>query len=753
MTESVSRILIVEDEPILAKQLELQLRKRGWEVVGSARKSEQAVILAERHRPDLVMMDIHIEGKPDGIETAALLWKQFGIGSVFLTGFADPATIERAKSAEPLGYILKPYTDKDLQTTVEMALLKAVYQRRMRESETWMKGTLASIGDALVATDAQGRIRFMNAVAGRLTGWDPDTVAGFDVDDVFRPEGIPDPVAAVRKTLRPVVSEQDVWIKDLAGQRTPVRYVANPVRNAQGVIDGVVLTFQDMTARRKADDALRESEETFRQLIDNSSDLLWLVDVEGRTAYANPATQRLIGYNPDYVRGRDTYAFLHPDDRPALRERVVRVHGGDADLPPLGLRFRHRSGEQVYLETAVNLSRWGGDRSGVILNGRDVAGQRRSDEELARIRQEAEDRHAFKAGFLSGLSHEMRRPLTGIIGMASLMEAELSGEAKEWAGHILDSGRRLLGTMEAVVDLARVESGDIVVNPENVPLAALVNEVVRAMAPGASERSIRLSVRVTDDPGEVRSDPRWLRMALGQVLRFHLENLAEGRVSVTVDVDDEEGDMARVRIRDSGYGYSPDRLARMPHAPDISMPLSVAAAIASRLGGGIAVQAETGHWTETRLRLPIHRDEVAAGRRQSRKVVEEAFKAIAKPFYILVADDDAITRHALSRLLQKEFEVRVAPSLAAALAILDEERDFDLVLADIQMETEDAGFLLLDRLKGLDVREKPLAVALTGHASSTDRERFLKAGFDGYVAKPYENADLLYELKRLLLKR
>ncbi len=757
MNELSARILIVEDEPILAKELEIRLKKRGLTIVGLARNSASAIALAATEKPDLVMMDIHIEGLPDGIDTARMIWEQFGIGSVFLTGFGDEATIQRAKSAEPLGYILKPFGDRDLQTTVEMALVKSRLQQKLRENEAWLSVTLNSVAEALIATDAKGQIRLMNKPAETLTGWDAASVMGYDFDEVFRAVeeisgvAVPDPVNDVMKTRKQINLDRDVMLKSLTGHLTPVRFAAQPIKSDKGFLLGVVVTFSDMTHRRKLEDALRENELTFRQVIESSSDLLWQVDMEGRILFANPASQRLIGYNPDYLKGRDLFAFIHPDDRPALRMMLSQSYAKDGASKPLTIRFHHRNKSLVDLETIASANRWDEKHIGVILNARDISGQARADDILAKAEEKARQVNKFKAGFLASLSHEMRTPLTGILGIGSILEMDLHGEQLEMAQQIVISGKRLLATMESIVDLAKVESGEIVLQPERLELVGVLNEAVRTYAPLAAEKGLRLKVQVKQDPGNSFLDRRWVRQSLLHLIRFHMQHTMKGSVSATVSVDEEKG-LAVVAITDTGIGFSDENMAKMLDSPEVDMGLTIAAGIIRHLGGDVSIVSRRGHGTTITVRFPMHKDAVAHDKRISYKAVDEAFKAIKDRPYILIVDDDADTRQTLSRLLNSFCDIRVASTLIQAFEIVPVE-PIDLVLADIRMETEDAGFRLLERIHNLPKLQKPTVIAITAHAQSGDRDRFLNAGFDGYIAKPFDKEDLHHEIKKLLLKR
>ncbi|MBT9439463.1 MAG: response regulator, partial [Desulfobacterales bacterium] len=175
---SNSRILIVEDEGIIAKDIQSTLNRLGYSVIGIASSGEEAIKKAMEIHPDIVLMDIVLEGAMDGVEAAEYIHDHFDIPVVYLTAYSDDTTLQRAKITEPFGYILKPFHEKELYTTIEMALYKHTMQRKLKESEQWLATTLKSIGDAVIATDTGKLITFMNPVAEALTGWKQEEAIG-----------------------------------------------------------------------------------------------------------------------------------------------------------------------------------------------------------------------------------------------------------------------------------------------------------------------------------------------------------------------------------------------------------------------------------------------------------------------------------------------------------------------------------------------------------------------------------------------
>lgn len=263
---SPARILVVEDDRVVARDIEQQLKRIGHIVVGTTASGEQAVALARRERPDLVLMDIRLEGTLDGIAAAQKVRDAGNTPVVFLTAYADDETVSRALQTEPYGYLLKPFEDLQLRTVIEMALFKHSAERKLRESERRYATTLSSIGDAVIATDDQARVTFMNPVAETLTGWPHEEARGRPITEVFRivneetMEPVEDPAAKVLRLGITVGLANHTVLLSKDGRILPIDDSGSPIVDDRGAITGAVLVFRDITERRTADEALRQAQ-------------------------------------------------------------------------------------------------------------------------------------------------------------------------------------------------------------------------------------------------------------------------------------------------------------------------------------------------------------------------------------------------------------------------------------------------------------------------------------------------------------
>lgn len=269
------KILIVEDESIVAEDLKRGLQNMGYEVPAVVSSGEEAVKKAEKLKPDLVLMDIVLKGKMNGIDAAKKIRPRFDIPVIYLTAYADDKTLERAKVTEPFGYIIKPFDDRELQSTIEMALYKSKMEKQVRESREWLSTVLGSIGDAVIATDTKGKVLFLNPVAEALTGWKEEETAGKPLEEIFNiineltEEKVESPVIKVLRegTIVGLANHTVLIAKD--GAKYPIDDSGAPIKDEKGNVTGVVLVFHDVTGKREAEAELSkrvEELETFYKL-------------------------------------------------------------------------------------------------------------------------------------------------------------------------------------------------------------------------------------------------------------------------------------------------------------------------------------------------------------------------------------------------------------------------------------------------------------------------------------------------------
>jgi len=260
------RVFIVEDESLVAMDLEERLTKLGYYVRGMADNGVDALSSIMAQKVDLVLMDIHLRNGIDGVDVAADLRKRTDVPVIFVTAHADEATLRRAGQAEPFGYVLKPFDERELQATIEMALYRHRAETRLRKVERWLATTLRSIGDGVIATDDQGRITLINPLAESVTGWSAFEAIGRPLEDVFAIYGegeeneTPSFYNEAMKAGVTIHLGENKSLRAKDGTRVHVDDSISPIRDDEGVITGCVVVFRDCTHSRQLEEERRRLE-------------------------------------------------------------------------------------------------------------------------------------------------------------------------------------------------------------------------------------------------------------------------------------------------------------------------------------------------------------------------------------------------------------------------------------------------------------------------------------------------------------
>lgn len=275
-----TRILIVEDERIVAMDLAGTLNELGYSVVGMAARGDEAIARADELQPHLILMDVRLGKGPDGIQVAEAIRRSRDVPVIYLTAHSDDETLHRAASTEASGYLVKPFTSPELHCAIEIALHKHVADTRLRENEQWLATTLRSIAEAVIATDAIGRIRLFNPGAETLTGWSHQEALSHTIYEVLslRDENtglpVPNPVQEVLESDDSLPVIQGSMLVSRSGETLAVEECAARIVDSFGRVLGGVLVLRDITERRRQSAEIQKlNQELERRVIERTAEL------------------------------------------------------------------------------------------------------------------------------------------------------------------------------------------------------------------------------------------------------------------------------------------------------------------------------------------------------------------------------------------------------------------------------------------------------------------------------------------------
>jgi len=317
-----ARILVVEDEAIIAKDLEWRLKSMGYEVPFVVASGEEAITRAEESKPDLILMDIMLPGAIDGIEAANQIRAKADIPIIYLTAYVDEEILERAKITEPFGYLIKPIGDRELHSNIELSIHKHKIDKKLRENEKWLSTVLSSIGDAVITTDTKGYIMSINPAAETLTGWKAEEAIGRPVEEIFNiiDEGTgkraENPVKKILEKGATFSSTDHPILITKNGNKISIANSSAPIQDEKGNITGVVFVFRSIVERKKVEALILQAKHDWEETFDTITDMITIHDKDFNIIRANKAAQKILGLPILDFNEAKCFKYYHGTDHP-----------------------------------------------------------------------------------------------------------------------------------------------------------------------------------------------------------------------------------------------------------------------------------------------------------------------------------------------------------------------------------------------------------------------------------------------------
>ncbi len=535
------RILVVEDEALIAEEICDRLSQHGYEMLGVVDTGAAAIESALARRPDLILMDIRLKGPIDGIEAAESINERMRVPVVYLTAHSDQRTLQRAKATSVFGYVLKPFHVKNLLVAIEVAMDRFEADRRLEESRITYATILSSISEAVIATDTEGSLRFMNPAAERLTGWTTREAQGVAAETVLQlvADGdtvcTADLVASVLRARGMLRLSADAQAVDRYGARVAVDGTIACVIDGLGRLVGATITLRDVTDARTAQAASQMMAARLRAVVDTAVDGVLLLDAAGTVLMSNPACAVLFGCPTEEIDGRGIEAWMAS---PLEGDDFAR--SGPVRLSARATTVRRKDRSAFPTEVSVGETRDAGATVFVCVI-HDVSARKAL--EAALLEAVESERRRFGADLHDGLGQELTGLsllLAALVRSASDLDYALAADlarAQQVANFALRSCKTIARGLSPVAD----SEGGLV--------GALRGLVARLDAPSGPR--VNLSI------GEVS------RLGLSAAATDHLYRIAQEAVAnalkharatsirVTLDV---EPSSVRLEICDDGSG-------------------------------------------------------------------------------------------------------------------------------------------------------------------------------------------------------
>jgi len=627
-----------------------------------------------------------------------------------------------------------------------------------------------------IATDAHGVIQIFNVGAERMLGY-----AAADVMNKITPADISDPTEVIARAealsaeletpiapgFEALVFKASRGIEDIYeltyirkdGSRFPAVVSVTALRDVQEVIIGYLLIGTDNTARlrveeerRKLDHNLREQQFYTRSLIESNVDALMTADPAGIITDVNRQMEDLTGCTRDELIGSPFKScFTDPEHADA----GIRLVLAKKRITDYQLTARHRDGKEIVVScNATTLYDRERNLRGVFAAARDITERKQYEATLEEATHKAEQANRAKSEFLTNMSHEIRTPMNAVIGLSYLLgQTQLSDEQRDFLAKVKVASNSLLVILNNVLDLSKIEAGELIVERTPFGLRSLLRELADVVGVQAHAKGIEFTIHApTDLPEELEGDAARLNQILTNLLSNAIKFTERGVVNLSIERLVGAAGRARLcfLVQDTGIGIAPDAQAQLfqPFAqadPSIArrfggtgIGLSIVKRLASLMGGDVGLQSTPGVGSEFRVVLEF---DLAAPHALAYLAALPAIpgRRALHAVNVLVVDDSNINLEVTNRILALEgANVWLAHDGQEAFDFLqDKPHAIDAVLMDLQMPVLD-GFDATRRIRTeLQLAHLPI-IALTAGALSSERQRATAAGMDDFVVKPFD---------------
>ncbi len=513
---------------------------------------------------------------------------------------------------------------------------------------------------------------------------------------------------------------------------------------------------------RSAMSALEASEANYRDLFENSTDIVVTYDLQGNVTSVNNAVERVLGYTREEALNTNWRIMVAPSHRRKAVELIRRLVGGERHLE-FELDMLRKDGTVCTLDMGSRPILHKGKVVGVHGTARDITRRIEFENALVQAREAAEEASLAKSNFVARMSHEVRTPITGIVGFLDVLaHTELTQQQREFLEPVRASAERLTTIVNDALDFARIEAGEMEIQTEPFDLYQTLHQCVDLLVPVAQSKALELDVQISDQvPEYLYGDPTRLGQIVMNLVNNAIKFTESGSITVEVSnrVRENERVVIYIAVVDTGIGIPRSKLtqlfapfqqiddARTRKFEGTGLGLTITKNLVELMGGSLRVESSADKGSRFTVQIPF--DVAATGKDgvELQQAPTVTGIRLFAPVKILVVDDNDIVRHYFAAILkQLEIDCVIVDNGGDAIEQCRQNK-FDLVLMDIHMPEMD-GMETVRQIRNQYGDATTVIVALTADVVSDNRERIMQSGFDDFLAKPLSRSDLVRVLTR-----
>lgn len=524
-------------------------------------------------------------------------------------------------------------------------------------------------------------------------------------------------------------------------------------------IADLILISLEISERKIKEENSSKSSELFKNLFDGLSEGVIVTDSNDTFILTNPSGEDMFGSPPEGLLGRNLRDFIEPDQlKIILHHNEERKKGKKSFYE---IEIKKFGGEKRIFSISAN-PRYDktGNYSGAFCLLIDITDKKKSDEETIYAKEKAEELNRLKSNFLSNISHEIRTPLNSILGLSNyLMHDQFDKDTIELASIINASGNKLLETLNQIIDLSRIESGNLEISRETFNLNEILLGVQNIYLPSAAEKNLKFEVRI-GKPIEIFTDKKMLKSLMNNIVSNAIKYTNAGGVTIEAEkIIVENSEWSQITVKDTGIGIPDNQKKQIFESfrqlsegwgrkfEGLGLGLTIARKYLKILGGYIDFSSEEGAGTTFKLFVPhtiVEPDDIGQYASELTSIYPHSMD-----YKILYVEDDYNCQLLVKIILKDLFNIDIAKNLNDALSLIGINQ-YDLILLDINLGSGETGLDLLKILRNNIKYENTPVIAVTAYALKNEREAILNAGCIDHISKPFEKEILINTITKAI---
>lgn len=765
-------ILIVEDLPsdaeLAQRELKTVLDNFSTQVVETEESYLEAL---KEFMPDLIISDYKMP-EFDGLIALKIQQEKYPfIPFIILTGSMNEDTAVECIKSGADDYVIKEHIKR-----LGQAVLNAIEKKKVEKEQKLTEKELLKLSTAvqqsptiIVITDLKGNVEYVNPKFTQLTGYSYEEAIGQSSSLLKSGEHTDD----MYQELWKVISSGKEWHGEFHNKKKNGELFwecvsISPIINKQGKIINYLKIASDITEQKKTEELLRENEEQYRAVVENSHNGIAIIGEDFKFIYVNNKVCETFGRKSIEIIDKDFREFLDDESKQLVGDRYKKRQQGEEVPSAYEFTVVRKDGEKRRVEINSVIVEDSKSRKRTIVQLMDITERKKAEQELLHALERATESDRLKSAFLATMSHELRTPLNAIIGFSGLINENLPMDSViSFAKTVNSSGEDLLTIVEDLFDITLIESGVSKIRKSEVDLHAVLRdilEVIKIEQYKTNKSNLELNHTIPLDSRDlfINTDLSKLKQILINLLKNALKFTDDGHISYGYSIEEKQGkSMIKFFVEDTGIGIHKDKhglIFDMFRQGDdthtrrfggTGIGLSIAKRLTELLGGELWLESEEGKGSIFYFTIPCEEIE-QIDIKSDVEIIKEKYKNLESKTILIVEDDEASYKYL--KIVLEEYGTNIiwAKDGKTSIKYCKENANIDIVLMDINMP-EMNGYEATKEIKKFSPN-LPI-VAQTAFAIAGDREKAIDAGCDNYIPKPIDKDELLEMIHQHIKKK